>query len=197
MTSYSGVLDALARLHAEPRFRAGFLSDPAAALASLGLPEPEREALARLDRASVERIARLMEYHRLTRAGEHLAWLDVRRRPDLRTHLARFLTEVPPQLLNRDEAIALCRHIEAAPPGEPPYLGELARYDRRRIEIAWMLGGERAGWEEFQYPVLDILEAVRREPGWPAAQPRRTWIELRKVPSLPAVIARPRPGPPP
>lgn len=196
MTSYPGVLDALARLHADPRFRAAFLEDPAAALAPLGLSDPEREALARIDRLSVARIARMMEYHRLTRAGEHLAWLD-ERRPGLRAHLARFLDEVPPQLLNRDEAIALCRHLEAAAPGEPPYLGELARYERRRIEIAWTLGGASAGWEEFQYPVLDILEALRGEPGWPATPPRRTWIEIRKVPSLPAVIARLRPGPPP
>ena len=43
--------------------------------------------------------------------------------------------------------------------------------------------------EAFQYPVLELLEALAR-PGWPEALPRPTRVEILKVPGLPAVLVR-------
>jgi hypothetical protein len=193
--SYAAVLEALARIHVDLHFRAAFLRDPEAALAGLGLSEAARRALAGLDPAGLDRIARIADHHRITRVAEHLSWLDRGKRPDLEAHLARYMAAVPPRLLNREEAIAFCEHLEAAHPPSPPYLPDLARFERLRIAIAWGLDGAAPCVERFSYPVLELLRALEA-PGWPAAAPRPAWVELKKVPFLPAVIARERPEAP-
>lgn len=193
--NYPGVLEAVARLHVDLRFRAAFAADPEAALARLGLPEEARRALARLDGAILHRIARVADHHRVTRVGEQFPWLDPGLRPDLWAHLGRYMAEVPPRLLNRDEAIAFCRHVEANPPPDPPYLAELARYERLRLEIAWGVEGAQSRVEAFRYPLIEILAAMK-DPGWPAAPARPTWLEIKKVPQLPAVVTRALPADP-
>ncbi|EYF07381.1 hypothetical protein [Chondromyces apiculatus] len=186
--SYPRILDALARLHADVRFREAFLADAEGTLRALGLPEETARALARVDRTSLSYVFRIVDHHRRARVSEHLGWFDLARRPDLGRVLARYLADVPPQWLNRDEAIQFCLHVEATAT-DPPYLRDLARYERLRIEIAWGLGGTASRVEAFAYPVLDLL-AQMHLPGWPEAAPRETRIEIKKVPSIPAVITR-------
>ena len=53
--------------------------------------------------------------------------------PSLLPVLRDFLPDVLPELLNREEAIAFCRYLEAAPRGTlPPYVADLARCERLR-----------------------------------------------------------------
>ncbi|XXF78568.1 hypothetical protein P2318_02075 [Myxococcaceae bacterium GXIMD 01537] len=189
---YPQMLEVLARLHVDPRFRDAYLRDAAAALAPLALTDAEREGLSRIHRLDVERGGRLMDVHRLIRVREHLVWADPRQRPGLGALLRRFLEEVLPELLNREEAISFCRFVERAPPKDlPDYLPELARCERLRIALAWgmepMEGPTRV--EDFRYPVLELLGALSA-PGWPEAVPRPTRVEFMKVPGVPAVLVR-------
>jgi hypothetical protein len=72
----------------------------------------------------------------------------------------------------------------------PVYLRELVRYERVRISVAWgLVDAHRV--ELFQYSIPAILEALR-EPGWPEAARRPTFLEFRKVPYLPAAAVRQR-----
>jgi len=192
---YSEQLDAMARLHVDTRFRDTFRTNPEAALASLGLTPAEQGALARLPPAVFELIGGLSEFHRVARIQEHAPWMDVTLRPDLGPRVERYLAQVTPKLLNRDEAIAFCRFIEADLPLEPPYLGELARCERLRLSMAWglepALGAGHV--EALEYPIPRILQAFADAPsaeGWPEAPPEPTRLEFKKVPGLPAVLLR-------
>jgi hypothetical protein len=195
--SYDNVLEAVARLHVDLRFRQAFSRDAAAALAPLDLLDYERRALAGIAPAMLARLARIADHHRVARIREQLGWVDFTRRPDLYAAVARYMIEVPPRLLNRDEAVAFCLHLESGAEASPPYLPELARYDRLRISLAWGLDGEgrTRRVERFAYPVLRIV-AELDEPGWPDVAQEPEWIELKKVPRLPAVVVRRAPPPP-
>jgi hypothetical protein len=140
-------------------------------------------------------------YHRRTRIQEHLSWADPEVRPGLAGVLAGYFQVQTPPALNREEAIAFCRCLESGGGHDgvdgladlPPYLPELARSERLRLELAWELapapgGGRR---EAFRYPVGDILAALARAPGWPPAEERGVTLDLIKVPGLPAVLVRP------
>ncbi len=195
---YPQMLEVLARLHVDPRFRASYLRDAPEALGALSLAPEERERLARINRVDVERAGRLMDHHRVTRVREHLPWVDPALRPELGAVLEGFLADVLPELLNREEAVSFCRYLErSAPAGLPVYVPELARCERLRIALAWgqepLVGAARV--ESFQYPVTELLEALAR-PGWPEVTPRPTHVEFLKVPGLPAVLVRGRAHPP-
>jgi hypothetical protein len=170
----------------DPAFRRAFLRDPAEALGPLALSSPERLALSALDRESVIRVGRMADTHRLARIREHLPWVDLTLRPDLRVRLADYLERVPPRLLNRDEALGFCAHIEAMATPEPPYLADLARFEGLRISIAWGLTGVTSWSGSFDYPLAHILAALAN-PGWPVAPPTPTQVKIRKVPAIPAV----------
>lgn len=190
---YPQMLEVLARLHVDPRFRASYLKDAPVALSALSLAPEERERLSRIHRVDVDRAGRLMDYHRVERLREHLPWVDPALRPEFRAVLDGFLEDVLPELLNREEAISFCRYLErgAVNAGLPAYVPELARCDRLRIALAWgqepLQGSVRV--ESFQYPVKELLEALAK-PGWPQVEPRPTRIEFLKVPGLPAVLVR-------
>lgn len=196
--SYDGVLEVVARLHVDLRFRQAFLRDAGAALAPLGLLDHERLGLAGMDPAMLVRLARIADHHRVARIQEQLGWVDFARRPDLVAAVARYMIEVPPRLLNRDEAVAFCLHLEAQAGASPPYLPELARYDRLRISLAWGLAGDGRTCQvaRFAYPILRIVAGLD-EPGWPDVAQEPEWIELKKVPRLPAVVVRRAPSAPP
>lgn len=189
---YPQMLEVLARLHVDPRFRASYLKDAPAALTALSLSPGERERLSQIHRVDVERAGRLMDYHRVARVLEHLPWADPALRPEFRAVLDGFLADVLPELLNREEAISLCRYLERVTfAGLRPYVPELARCERLRIALAWgqepLQGAVRV--ESFKYPVKKLLEELSR-PGWPQVEPRTTRVEFIKVPGLPAVLVR-------
>jgi hypothetical protein len=189
---YPETLEVLARLHVDARFRQAWLQDAQAAMAPYALTPREREALAGADANVVERAGRMLDGHRLSRVHEHLPWADPAVRPGLLPVLRDFLQEALPELLNREEAIAFCRYLEAAPRGTlPPYLADLARCERLRISLAWglepMAGPTHV--ESFQYPVTEVLAALA-QPGWPEAAVRSVRVEYLKVPGLPAVMVR-------
>ncbi len=187
--AHAEVLLVMGRLQMDPAFRRAFLRDPTGALHPLDLSHAERIALVRLDRTSVIRIGRMADAHRMIRIQEHLSWVDLALRPSLRALLVTFLERVPPRLLNRDEALAFCEHVEVTAPHEPPYLSELARFERLRISLAWGQGGVRSGGVSFDYP-LDRVLAQLGDPGWPVISAAPSRVELRKVPALPAVTVR-------
>jgi hypothetical protein len=187
--AHAEVLSVMGRLQMDPAFRRAFLRDPAEALQPLDLSPAERLALAGLDRTSVIRVGRMADAHRIIRIQEHLSWVDLALRPDLRALLASYLEGVPPRLLNRDEALAFCEHVEVTAPDEPPYLSELVRFERLRISLAWGRGGVRSGGVSFEYP-LDRVLARLGDPGWPVVSAAPSQVELRKVPALPAVTIR-------
>jgi hypothetical protein len=189
---YPQVLEVLARLHVDPRFRTSYLRDAPAALQALGLSPEERERLARIPALDVARAGRMMDYHRVVRVREHLPWVDPTLRPELGAVLGDFQADVLPQLLNRDEAISFCRYLEGPASSRlPSYVPELARCERLRIALAWgqepLEGGTRV--ESFTYPVKALLEALA-QPGWPPLAPAPTRITFLKVPGLPAVLVQ-------
>lgn len=187
---YPQVLEVLARLHVDPRFRASYLRDAPAALRALALAPEERERLACIRPVDVDRAGRLMDHHRVARVREHLPWVDPALRPELGAMLEGFLADVLPELLNREEAVSFCRYLERTVPAElPAYVPELARCERLRIALAWGMepleGASRV--ESFTWPVKELLEALAR-PGWPELPPRPTRVTFLKVPGLPAVL---------
>ncbi|WP_375766924.1 hypothetical protein NR798_35295 [Archangium gephyra] len=189
---YPQVLEVLARLHVDPRFRAAYLRDAPAALGALALAPEERERLACIRSVDVERAGRLMDHHRVARVREHLPWVDPVLRPELASVLGGFLADVLPELLNREEAVSFCRYLERTVPAcLPAYVPELARCERLRIALAWGLepleGASRV--ESFAWPVKELLEALAR-PGWPEPAPRPTRVTFLKVPGLPAVLVQ-------
>lgn len=189
---YAETLEVLARLHVDARFRQAWLQDAQAAMAPYALTPREREALAGADAVVVERAGRMLDGHRLSRVNEHLPWADPALRPGLLPVLKDFLQDALPELLNREEAVAFCRYLEAAPRGTlPAYMADVARCERLRIALAWglqpMSGPTHV--ESFEYPVTDVLAALAR-PGWPDAPVRPTRVEYLKVPGLPAVMVR-------
>jgi hypothetical protein len=203
--SYPRTLEVLARLHVDPRFREAWRRDASAALTPLDLTPAEAEALHRVDPRVVERAGRMMDFHRTERVREQLPWVDEAKRPELAPLRARFLQDVPPEVLNREEAIAFCRFLEAgegAPHAGllqrlPAYVPRLARCERLRLALAWGLTPMPASGphvETFDYPVLTLLAALDA-PGWPRVEPRPTRVEYLKVPNLPAVMLRELPSP--
>ncbi|TSC23893.1 hypothetical protein [Corallococcus sp. Z5C101001] len=202
---YPETLEVLARLHVDPRFRAAWTEDAARALAPLPLMPAEAAALCRVDGPVVERAGRMMDYHRAERVREQLPWVDEAKRPELGPLRQRFLQDVLPEVLNREEAIVWCRFLEAdaraphAPllQGLPAYVPQLARCERLRIALAWgLLPLPPVGphVEAFDFPVLSLLAALEA-PGWPPAEARPTRVEYLKVPGLPAVMVRELPSP--
>jgi hypothetical protein len=193
--SYPATLDVIARLHVDGPFRAAFRADPERALERPELTEPERLALRALHGATLDRIARLADFHRLMRMQEHLPWLELAR-PGLRELVARYFTSVAPRLTNRDEAVAFCAWLENDIGQCPPYLRELALLDRLRLALAWGMAAAPDGLIilELVYPILQIRQLLLDQPatqiGWPELAPRATRVELRKVPGLPAVLVR-------
>ncbi|NNC08803.1 hypothetical protein HJC10_38980 [Corallococcus exiguus] len=203
--SYPRTLEVLARLHVDPRFREAWRLDAPKALAPLDLTPLEAEALHRVDPVVVERAGRMMDFHRTERVREQLAWVDEAKRPELGPLRARFLQDVLPEVLNREEAIAYCRFLEAgehAPHAKllqrlPAYVPQLARCERLRLSLAWGLAPMPASGpyvESFDYPVLTLLAALDA-PGWPLVEPKPTRVEYLKVPHLPAVMLRELPSP--
>ena len=185
--AHAEVVLVMGRLQMDLAFRRAFLRDPAEALRPLPLEEAERRALVRLDRPSVIRIGQMADAHRVARIQEHLRWVDVTLRPDLDALIATYLERTPPRLLNRDEALGFCAHVEALAPGEPPYLAELARFERLRISLAWRLEGARSGAVSFAYPLDRVIDELG-QPGWPVVSAAETRAELKKVPAIPAVV---------
>jgi hypothetical protein len=202
---YPESLEVLARLHVDPRFREAWMNDAGGALAALPLAAPERQALAGVDREVVERAGRMMDYHRIERVREQLPWVDEAKRPEWTALRVRFLRDVLPEVLNREEAITFCHFLEAganAPHAAelqalPAYVPQLARCERLRIALAWGLVPMPASGphvEPFDYPVLGLLSRLDA-PGWPPVEPRPTRVEYLKVPNLPAVMVRELPAP--
>lgn len=187
--AHAEVLSVMGRLQMDASFRRAFLGDPIEALSAFALSSAERLALSGLDRASVIRIGQMADMHRMARIQEHLPWVDLALRPSLGVSLAAYLERTTPRLLNREEALALCAYLEASAPAEPPYLAELARFERLRISLAWGLDGALSGALSFDYP-LDRVLAALPNPGWPVVSAATTRVELRKVPRLPAVTLR-------
>ncbi|MGE6760358.1 hypothetical protein ACQKGO_20245 [Corallococcus interemptor] len=196
--SYPRTLEVLARLHVDPRFREAWRHDARAALAPLDLTPLEADALQRVEPGVVERAGRMMDFHRTERVREQLPWVDEAKRPELAPLRARFLQDVPPEVLNREEAIAYCHFLEAGEhPNLPAYVPQLARCERLRLSLAWGLAPMPASGprvESFDYPVLTLLAALDA-PGWPRVEPRPTRVEYLKVPGLPAVMPRELPSP--
>jgi hypothetical protein len=186
--AHPDVLETLARLTIDPTFRAAFLDDAPAALGPIRLSDPERAALAGLGREAVTRLGLLADFHRLARIREHLPWLDPALRPDLVARVRDYLPKVPPRLLNREEAIAFCLHLEVVAPTAPPYLAELCRLDRLRISVAWGLLASPV-IARFEHP-LDRILAALPAPGWPDVGRRPVAVEIKKVPMTPAVVLR-------
>ncbi|HZI15170.1 MAG TPA: hypothetical protein VE153_32665 [Myxococcus sp.] len=189
---YPETLEVLARLHVDARFRQAWLQDAQAAMAPYALTPREREGLAGADALVVERAGRMLDGHRLSRVHEHLPWADPTLRPGLLPVLKDFLQDALPELLNREEAIAFCRYLEAASRGTlPAYMADLARCERLRISLAWGLEpmSGPSHFESFQYPVTELLAALA-QPGWPEVPVRPTRVEYLKVPGLPAVLVR-------
>lgn len=186
--TYPQVLDAVARLHVDLGFREAFFADRAAALAPLDLTSAERDALGRLDPETVVLIGRLADFHRFARIQDQLTWVDGALRPDLLARVSRYMRSTPPELLNRDEALAFCRYLEQEPAETPPYLGELARYERLRISLAWGLVAEPRA-ELFEFPIPRIIEALG-EAGWPPSERSPMRLSFKKVPGIPAVLVR-------
>lgn len=195
---YPETLEALARLHVDPRFREAWTRDAGQTLAPLELTPGERAALEQVDRTVVDRAGRMMDYHRTERVREQLAWVDEAKRPELAPLRLRFLQDVLPEVLNREEAIAYCRFLESGvATGLPAYVPQLARCERLRIALAWGLLPMPATGphvEAFDFPVLGLLAALAA-PGWPPVEPRPTRVEYLKVPGLPAVMLRELPAP--
>ncbi len=191
------VLTLLARLHVDLDFRDAFEADPVSAMVALGIPAAMRAPLATLAGTTLDRIAAMADRHRVARLEEHLTWVDLTRRPSLAPVVYAYFRAVRPRLTNRDECLAFCAHVEARGVPHPPYVAELARFERRRIEVAWGLAGgaSRVG-ETFQYPVLAILDALAMDegPAWPREGPAPCSIEIKKVPMSPAVLVRALPA---
>lgn len=190
-------LTLLARLHVDLDFRGAFAADPAAAMHALGIPDSMRGPLATLAGATLDRIGAMADFHRLARLAEHLTWVDPSRRPSLAPIVLGYFRAVRPRLTNRDECLAFCAHVEAYPAIDPPYVAELARFERRRVEVAWGLaGGATRVSEAFAYPVLAILDALETDdgPAWPVPVPAACRIEIKKVPMSPAVLVRALPA---
>ncbi|WP_404368044.1 hypothetical protein ACIHQR_02905 [Corallococcus coralloides] len=196
--SYPRTLEVLARLHVDPRFREAWRRDAPGALAPLGLTPSDAEALQRVEPVVVERAGRMMDFHRTERVREQLPWVDEAKRPELGLLRARFLQDVPPEVLNREEAIAYCRFLEAGEHAKlPAYVPQLARCERLRLSLAWGLVPMPASGlfvESFDHPVLTLLAALDA-PGWPPVEPKPTRVEYLKVPGLPAVMPRELPSP--
>ncbi len=196
-------LTLLARLYVDLDFRRAFEADPMAAMHALGVPAAMRAPLATLAGTTLDRIGGMADFHRIARLEEHLAWVDLARRPSLAPTVGAYFRAVRPRLTNREECLAFCAFVEALRAHEPPYLADLARFERRRIEVAWGLAGaaSRAG-EAFAYPVLAILDALDA-PGaaatddgreWPDLAPEPCRLEIKKVPLSPAVLVRALPA---
>ncbi|RYZ36662.1 MAG: hypothetical protein EOO71_30950 [Myxococcaceae bacterium] len=197
---YPQTLEALARLHVDPRFREAWTRDASQTLSPLALTPGEREALGRVDRTVVDRAGRMMDHHRTERVREQLPWVDEAKRPDLAPLRRAFLQDVLPEVLNREEAIAWCHFLESGLPEVqrlPAYLPQVARCERLRLSLAWGLlpmppVGPRV--EPFDFPVLGLIAALDA-PGWPPVEARPTRVEYLKVPGLPAAMLRELPVP--
>lgn len=193
--SFAQTLVVLARLQLDCEFRRAIIADPAVALRASGLSAEELRGLCLLPAETVARIGMMADEHRVLRIAEHIPWFDLQLRPELAPLFTGYTASTPPQLLNRLEAIAFCLYLENLGVGHPPYLPELARYERLRIALSWGLGptadavAAGAHSEDFSYPIAQLRAALSAA-GWPSAIITPQRLVFRKVPGLPAVLVR-------
>ena len=169
------VLTLLARLHVDLDFRSAFEANPATAIDALGLPPSMRAPLLTLAGTTLDPIGAMANFT-ASAPGGTLTWVDLTRRPSLAPVVFAYFRAVRPRLTNREECLAFCAHVEADTAINPPYVAELARFERRRVEVAWGLaGGATRVSEAFAYPVLAILDALEADDGaaWPVHVPPR------------------------
>lgn len=210
VADYDRLCEGIARLQTEPLLRARFSAAPQATASMLGLSPKHAAQLALLPPRSLSILDAMALFHRWTRLQEHLTWLDPHRRPVLEPLLSRYLNEHPPELLNRDDALAFCGWGErlahtpmtdlATRPDDARLNTEqdsifqtLCRFERLSLEVAWGLGGHpKKLTVRFEHPVQALQAWFQaHETGWPEEPHPSTrqpvLITFIKVPTLPAV----------
>jgi hypothetical protein len=170
---------ALARLYTDADTRERFLADAAAAGAALGLSAQETAQLAELPAQQLRFFAASLRRKRL---GEVAKLLPLTHQA-LGAQFARLFWRYADSYLpggtkkHPQDAIAFAAFIADAAPLDPPWAGDLARY-----EAAWLQGADptrRAVWQRFRYPAGQLARAVAAGAAPPS--PRFTltlWVRL-------------------
>ena len=168
----------LARLFTDAAARRAFFTDPAGYGRASGLSAAEARTFAGLDKGEVVAFARSLLGKRA---------LDVRKVLPLTARAlgARFdallleALEGPlPPGRHRADAAALARHLTAKRDADPPWVGDLARYELAFVEAS--RPGAALLLRRFRYPVETIARGLAANAA-PAAEPRASfgvWLRL-------------------
>ena len=126
----------LARLFTDASFRRDYFADPETAGRRFGLSAQEAARLAALDARAVEDFARSLQGKRLLDARKVLP-LTARTLGDGFDRMLRALLDGPPAPgRQRADAARLAQHLAAQRDAQPPWIGDLARYECAFAEAA-------------------------------------------------------------
>jgi hypothetical protein len=158
----------LARLFTDARLRQAFFESPVATAMDFGLGADEAQTLAGLDRREVADFARSLLGKRALDARKALPATARALGKDFDALLFDAIDGPPGPLRHRADAASLTALL-AARAGEPPWLGDLARYEMVFVDAA--RPGAFFRMRRFDWPVEEIarrliaggqVDAVRR-----------------------------------
>jgi hypothetical protein len=186
---------ALARLYTDGEAREGFLADPAAGGAALGLSAADAALLAGLPAQQLRFFAASLRRKRLGEVAKRLPLTHQALGARFAALFWRYADTYLPSgtKKHRQDAIAFAAFIAAERP-DPPWAGDLARY-----EAAWLQDSEparRAVLQRFHYPVDRLAHAVAMGIAPPVPRPTLVlWLRLWSGGRLRhAAVALPRLG---
>lgn len=147
----------LARLFTDAALRRAFFENPAATAAGFGLDPAEADRLSRLDRRAVDDFARSLLGKRALDARKALPLTAKALGAAFDPLLFEAIEGPPASARHRADAAALASLL-AARPGEPLWIGDLARYEMAFVDAA------RPGWlfmlRRFDWPVDEIARRL-------------------------------------
>jgi hypothetical protein len=171
---------ALARLYTDTAVRERFLADPARVGAALGLSADEAALLARLPAAQLRYFADSLRRKRLGEVAKRLPLthqaLGARFAARFWQYADTFLPHGPHK--HRQDAVAFAAFLARTAALDPPWAGELARYEAAWLESA--APTRRALWLRLGYPPGRLIQAAAGGATPPAPQPSLAlWLRLR------------------
>jgi hypothetical protein len=148
----------LARLFTDARLRSDFFSDPIQTARRCGLDDDDAQSLARLDRREVEEFARSLLGKRALDARKILPLTARVLGKDFDALFFEAIDGPPAAMRHRADAAALARILASRRDREPPWIGDLARYEMVFVEAAQPRGALLL--RRFDYPIDDILRQL-------------------------------------